>query len=69
MKRFSRSRAYTNIKLVNSLIYIGLGLFIILEILRLGLRAELMSGLILGVAFVILGAVRIKAFVKEHKLR
>jgi len=67
MKRFSRSRSYANVKLANSLVFIGLGVFIALEILRSGFRVEFISGMVLALAFIALGTIRVRAYFKEKK--
>jgi hypothetical protein len=62
MKRFTASPGYARAKLVNAVLFVGLGVFIVAQIVHgVGWRLEAIPGIALGVALAGLGAVRLIA--------
>jgi hypothetical protein len=63
-----RNPAYVRARGVLGVLYIGLGLIIAVEILhRVGPRFEALPGVVLGVAMIALGIVRIRAALALRK--
>jgi hypothetical protein len=56
------------VKTFNGFVFIVLGIFIIVQIVRIvGLRFEAFSGLVLGAAFIALGVYRARAFIRSRQ--
>lgn len=63
-----RSKTYAGFKTFNGILFIVMGLFIIVQMLRsVGLRFEAFSGLVLGGAFIALGVYRMREFVRLRR--
>jgi hypothetical protein len=62
------SRTYAGFKTFNAIVFIVLGVFIIVQIVRIvGLRFEAFSGLVLGAAFIALGVYRLREFMRSRR--
>ena len=61
MNRLNNNPAYTRVRGVFGLLFIGLGAAIVFQIAHgVGLRLEAIPGLLLGAAMIVLGYVRIR---------
>ncbi|MBC5815810.1 MAG: hypothetical protein GIW97_04635 [Candidatus Eremiobacteraeota bacterium] len=63
MKRMIESPGYGRFKFINSGLFIVLGVLILFQMARgIGLRFEALSGYVLGLALIALGAYRMRSF-------
>ena len=63
MKRMIESPGYGRFKFFNSVLFVAFGVLIIVQMARgIGLRFEALSGYVLGLALIALGAYRIRSF-------
>lgn len=62
------TKAYLGFKTFNGIVFVVLGAFIILQMLRtVGVRFEAFSGFLLGAAFIALGVFRTMEFVRSRR--
>ena len=62
MQRFTQGVGYARFRFVNGIVFIAMGLFVVINFLHgIGLRKEAISGYVLGLAFVALGVLRLRA--------
>lgn len=65
--KFTKSAGYGRFKLLNGVLFIVLGTFVLAQMLHgVGFRLAALPGIVLGVALVALGVVRWSAFLKER---